>query len=249
MSRWKRAAKAAQAVWGSRWGKILLAAAALVLLVAAAEWASWPDVESLRRTPPASTAFIDLYRQQRRQAGESDEVAWQWVPYQRISPHLKRAVLAAEDINFFGHHGFAREEIKAALKEAWEEWEFPRGASTLTQQLARNLWLSPSRNPLRKLREAILTRQLEKHLEKKRIFEIYLNVVEFGPGLYGAEAAARHYFKIPASQLDPRQAAQLAAGLPRPKSWNPSSQSRAYARRVEVVLERMRQAQWLWDVI
>ncbi|HSR50813.1 MAG TPA: monofunctional biosynthetic peptidoglycan transglycosylase [Acidobacteriota bacterium] len=236
-------------LWGTRWGKAVVIVLAAVMVLGLVEYWTWPDVASLREERPSSTAFIDLYRAGRRRSGLSDEVAWTWVGYDQISPHLKRAVLAAEDINFFGHDGFAAEEIEAALKEAWEEWELPRGASTLTQQLARNLWLSPSKNPLRKVREALLTRQLEAHLEKRRILEIYLNVVEFGTGIYGAEAAARHYFSKPASDLSPREAAQLAAGLPRPKSWNPASESPSYARRVDLVLERMRQAQWLWEVI
>ena len=123
------------------------------------------------------------------------------MPYARISPELKLAVLVAEDIDFFSHHGFAVAEMKKAVQEAWEEGEMPRGASTLTQQLAKNLWLSPSRNPLRKLKEALLTRSLEKHLAKRRILELYLNVVEFAPGVYGAEAAAQRFFGKPAAGL------------------------------------------------
>ncbi|MCL7992064.1 MAG: transglycosylase domain-containing protein, partial [marine benthic group bacterium] len=113
----------------------------------------------------------------------------------------------------------------------------PRGASTITQQLAKNLWLAPDRTLTRKIREALLTRQLERTLGKERILDLYLNVVEFGPGIYGAEAAARHYFGKPADRLTSREGAMLAAGLPRPKSWNPSSESENYARRVDRILE------------
>ena len=138
------------------------------------------------------------------------------MPYGRISAELKLAVLVAEDIDFFSHHGFAVAELKKAVQEAWEEGEMPRGASTLSQQLAKNLWLSPSRNPLRKVKEALLTRSLEKHLAKRRILELYLNVVEFAPGVYGAEAAAQRFFGKPAAALSRPEAAALAGGLPKP---------------------------------
>ena len=126
-----------------------------------------------------------------------------------------------------------------------EEGELPRGASTITQQLAKNLWLSPSRNPLRKLREGILTWQLERALSKRRILELYLNVVELGPGVYGVEAAARRYFGKPAAALEPMEAAQLAASLPRPRRWHPGVTSPAYQAHVKRVRERMERAQFL----
>ena len=125
----------------------------------------------------------------------------------------------------------------------------PRGASTLTQQLAKNLWLSPSRNPLRKREEVVLTRQLEKHLDKRRILELYLNVVEFGPGVFGAEAAARHYFGKSARDLTEHEAAQLAGGLSRPSRWHPGSTSQAYARHVERIEGRMQKAEFLRRVV
>ncbi len=192
------------------------------------EAATWPDVGRLARENPKTTAFIERWRDQH----PGRPVAWRWVPYGAISGDLKRAVLVGEDINFFSHHGFDTGQIKQAIEEAWEEKEAPRGASTLTQQLAKNLWLSPSRNPFRKLKEAVLTRQLEAKLGKRRILELYLNVVEFGPGVFGAEAAARTYYAEPASVLSPEEAAGLAAGLPKPSRWHPGSASRAYARRV-----------------
>jgi monofunctional biosynthetic peptidoglycan transglycosylase len=120
-----------------------------------------------------------------------------------------------------------------------------RGASTITQQLAKNLWLSPSRSPTRKLREIVLTRQLEHGLSKRRILEVYLNVIEFGPGVYGAEAAARRYFGIPAAELDADQAAQLAASLPRPTTWHPGVSSRGYLRAVARIRLRVDQSGWL----
>jgi monofunctional biosynthetic peptidoglycan transglycosylase len=223
-------------------------AAGLLGWIAYEAW-TWPDVAALARGKPATTAFIERHRARERRAGRSGQVAWSWVGYGAISPHLKRAVLVAEDIEFFDHHGFAATEVRTALRDAWRERELPRGASTLTQQLAKNLWLSPSRNPARKLKEAVLTRQLERSLAKRRILELYLNVAEFGPGVYGAEAAARRYFGKPASALTEAEAAQLAAGLSRPSRWHPGVTSRGYQRQVASVERRMARATWLWRVI
>jgi monofunctional biosynthetic peptidoglycan transglycosylase len=208
-------------------------------------WITWPDVGALRTENPETTAFIEMYRASQRDAERSDEVAWSPVPYARISPNLKRAVVASEDSEFFFHDGFSSHEMKEALKKAIREREAPRGASTITQQVAKNLWLTPRRSLTRKLREAILTKQLEKELSKARILDLYLNIAEFGPGIYGAEAAARHYFGLPASGLSPRQGAMLAAGLPRPKRWNPSSDSEYYRSRVERILDIERRLEYL----
>jgi len=225
---------------------VAAAAVALILLVWLAwTWITLPDVSALRTTNPETTAFIDRYREARREAGESDAVAWSPVPYARISPNLTRAVIASEDTEFFFHDGFSSHELGEAVRKAIREREAPRGASTMSQQLVKNLWLSPSRSLTRKLREATLTRRLEKSLSKERILELYLNVVEFGPGIYGAEAAAQHYFGKPAGKLTPREGAMLAAGLPRPRSWNPSSGSENYARRVDRILEIERQLKFL----
>lgn len=225
-----------------------VAAVALPLLVLCFflyEAATWPDVARYAHEMPKSTAFIERYRERASGAGKPASVAWQPVPYGRISPELKLAVLVAEDIDFFSHHGFAVAELKKAVAEAWEEGEMPRGASTLSQQLAKNLWLSPSRNPLRKVKEALLTRSLEKHLEKRRILELYLNVVEFAPGVYGAEAAARRFFGKPAAALSRHEAAALAGGLPKPSSWHPGATSKVYLRRVERIAGRIERAAWL----
>ena len=218
---------------------------ALILLAAYVGYKAitWPDVAALAKDNPKSTAFIDAYRD--RWFRPDREVEWKWVPYSRIAKNLRRAVLVGEDAAFFGHEGFDTEEMKEAITKAIEKKRLPRGASTLTQQLAKNLWLSPSRNPLRKVEEAILTRQLEKHLTKKRIFEIYLNVAEFGPGIYGAEAASRHYFGRSAAGLSGHQAAQLAAGLPAPKSWHPGSKSKKYLWRVRWIERRMWRTGWV----
>ncbi len=221
---------------------------ATLLLLAALihQVATWPDVARLAEEPPATTAFIEAHRSRQREAGGDGRVAWQWVPWSAISVHLKRAAIAAEDLEFFQHTGFSRHEIREALRQAMAERRAPRGASTITQQLAKNLWLSPSRNPLRKVKEVLLTRQLERHLGKRRILEIYLNVAEFGPGVYGAEAASRRYFGKAARDLAEREAAMLAAGLPRPATWHPGATGPGYARYVETVLGRMARAEFLW---
>jgi monofunctional biosynthetic peptidoglycan transglycosylase len=239
--------RAARGWRGLRRGLGLLLAA--LLLAAAWEAWTWPRVAPLASRPPATTAFIERDRAAARAAGRPDRLAWTWVPYGAISPHLKRAVVAAEDIGFFGHSGFDFFELRAAVEKAVEEGEAPRGASTITQQLAKNLWLSPSRNPWRKVKEAILTWQLERALSKRRILELYLNVVQFGPGVYGAEAAARRFFGKPAGDLTEDEAARLAAGLPRPSQWHPGVTSRAYQAYVEAIRRRTARAEFLGRLI
>jgi monofunctional biosynthetic peptidoglycan transglycosylase len=233
----------------SRW--VLVLGALVLGLTGWVTWEAWhwPDVAVLARRNPGTTAFIDRYRAHERQAGREPRVAWTWVPYAVISPNLKRAVLVAEDITFFSHRGFDPAEMRNAMDRAIEEHAPPRGASTITQQLAKNLWLSPSRNPVRKLEEGILTWQLERRLGKRRILELYLNVVEFGPGVYGAEAASRRYFGKPASELTEDEAAQLAASLPSPSVWHPGVTTRAYHRYVASIRHRMDRAEFLGRLI
>jgi monofunctional biosynthetic peptidoglycan transglycosylase len=226
----------------NRWKRRILGlfAGGLVVLAAAGLWIarSWPEVGALARENPDTTAFIEAAR------ARGERVEWRWVPYGSISLDLKKAVVAAEDMSFFSHHGFDTHEIEVAARDAVHGKRL-RGASTITQQLAKNLWLSPSRSPLRKLREVLLTRQLEKHLSKRRILELYLNVVQFGPACFGAEAAARLYFGVPAIDLDADQAAELAASLPRPTTWHPGITSRGYRRAVARVRARAEQSDWL----
>jgi monofunctional biosynthetic peptidoglycan transglycosylase len=232
----------------SRRRRLLLAILLLLLGWIAWEAVNWPDVAALDHSHPRTTAFIEHYRGWGI-FGPKKTIEWSWVPYERISPSLKRAVLVNEDMRFFSHNGFDEAEIKAALQDAWREKSIPRGASTITQQVAKNLWLSGSYNPLRKVKEAILTHQLETHLSKRRILEIYLNVAEFGAGIYGAEAAARHYFHKSAAGLSEREGAALSASLTRPKSWHPGVTSRAYLREVRHTQRRMAVARWLWQEI
>jgi monofunctional biosynthetic peptidoglycan transglycosylase len=229
-----------------------LALLGLVMVVLIVETARWPDVKSLRAENPRTTAFIERYRTElaaKGRAGAGRQLDWRWTPYERISAPVKHAVLVAEDINFFTHGGFAIDELRTAVLETFLAGKPPRGASTLTQQLAKNLWLTPSRNPWRKVKEALLVVQLERQLEKRRILELYLNVVELGEGIYGVESAARRYFGLSAAQLDADQAAALAASLPRPSSWHPGSSSRGYRTRVETIRRRMNKAVWItWQI-
>ena len=213
---------------------------ALAVLFALFQWATWPDVGGLAEGGPTPSAFIERHRL--RFAGQTRQT---WVPYDLIAAPLKHAVVVSEDMGFFSHRGFAFDEIRIALRETLKEGRELRGASTISQQVAKNLWLSTSRNPLRKGKEAILTLQLERALTKRRILEIYLNVAQFGPDVFGAEAAARAYFGISAAELSAAQAAELAAGLPQPRVWNPSSRDAAYRRRVERLRARMERSRWV----
>jgi monofunctional biosynthetic peptidoglycan transglycosylase len=151
-----------------------------------------------------------------------------WSSYGSISPHLRNAVLVAEDGAFFQHSGYDVNELKEAVKKDWKEGRFARGASTITQQLAKNLYLSTSKNPLRKIREFIIAQQLEKNLGKQRIFEIYLNVIEWGDGVYGIGAASQYYFGKSPGALTPEEATTLAGMIPSPRSYNPSKGMTSY---------------------
>lgn len=164
-----------------------------------------------------------------------------WVSYDEISEDLKRAILISEDAAFFNHQGIDINELKAAIRTVWDTLSFRRGGSTITMQLARNLYLSPAKNPLRKLKEILIARQLEQSLSKRRIFELYLNVVEFGRNLYGAEAAARFYFGKSAADLDPLEASTLAALLPSPRS----SKQRSIVYRRNLILTRLARVGYL----
>jgi monofunctional biosynthetic peptidoglycan transglycosylase len=164
---------------------------------------------------------MELRAQEARAHGQPPRVVQRWVGYGRISPHIKRAVLVAEDDAFWQHDGIDVEQLRESIETDWTRGRFLRGGSTITQQLAKNLYLSPSRNPLRKLRELIIARRLEAELKKARILELYLNVIEWGDGVYGAEAAARIYFSKPAAELGKEESALLAAAIINPRLLNP----------------------------
>ncbi|MBI4400590.1 MAG: monofunctional biosynthetic peptidoglycan transglycosylase [Nitrospirae bacterium] len=180
-----------------------------------------PDVSGLATTNPSSTALMEARMAETREQDRSDQPDWTWVPLSNISPHLQRAVIVAEDASFYQHEGFDWEGIKDAAVRNFEQGKLQRGGSTITQQLAKNLYLSSEKNLLRKINEALITYELEQRLPKKRILEIYLNVVEWGQDVYGAEAAARHHFGKSAKDLTSTEAALLAAILPAPRQNDP----------------------------
>ncbi|HEX8616253.1 MAG TPA: monofunctional biosynthetic peptidoglycan transglycosylase [Thermoanaerobaculia bacterium] len=220
---------------------------ALLAIWLAYEVIAFPNVEELKGAPPKTTAFMELRKQQLREAGKSDALKWRWVPYGRISPYLRRAVLVAEDNSFYEHQGVDTKGMREAFERNWKRRKLTHGGSTITQQLAKNLYLSPSRNPIRKVREYFIARSLEKHLSKKRILEIYLNVVEMGERVYGAEAASRFYFGKSASALSTREAALLAGCLPNPRVMNPGKPNQRLRARQRMILSRMKRWGYVFE--
>lgn len=216
------------------WGTLIVGIPAGILAFA---WLlTLPDVQSLARHNPTSTALIEHRLATASKQGRPTLKHWTWVPLARISSNLQRAVIAAEDASFFSHEGFDWEGIREAAMDNFESGEMKRGGSTITQQLAKNLYLSSERSLLRKAREALITRSLERHLTKGRILELYLNVAEWGRGIYGAEAAARHHFGKPAADLTPDEAAWLAAILPSPLRYDPLRKTAFLTRRHQRIL-------------
>lgn len=201
-----------------------------------------PDVESLKTQNPIATALMEQRARERRSKVRPLRT---WVSYNNISPHLRNAVLVAEDGAFFQHPGYDLEEIKESVKKNWREKRFARGASTITQQLAKNLYLSTSRNPLRKIREFFIAQEMERHLSKRRIFEIYLNVIEWGDGIYGIAPAAQTYFGKPPAELLPEEAAILSAMIPNPRRYTPSRRLAYLERRKADLLRRLARYQYL----
>jgi monofunctional glycosyltransferase len=198
-----------------------------------------PDVRVLRTANPEETAFMRLRDGEARGDGRKPKRVHRWVSYNRISSQLKRAVLVAEDSAFWQHDGIDLHQIRESMEVNLERMEFARGGSTITQQLAKNLYLSPSKNPVRKIKELLITRRLEIALTKQRILEIYLNVIEWGDGIYGAEAAARTYFRKPASALSADEAALLAAAIINPRTLNPGRPIARLRTRQQMIMRRM----------
>ncbi len=207
-----------------------------------ARYLVYPDVGRLVTVNPSVTAFMEYREDQWRKDGLDDrKIIQRWVPLDRVSPNLVKAVLISEDNKFWEHKGFDYEAIEKAIEKNIEAKKFESGASTISQQLAKNLFLSPSKNPVRKIKEAILTWRIEKSLTKRRILELYVNVAEWGDGIFGIEAAARHYYGVSASGLSAQQAARLAAVLPNPLKFspvNPSRYVRSRAKRIYAIMRR-----------
>ncbi len=229
--------------------KILIVAATLLLLTAAVMagwWSHLPwDFSQWRQGPPpqAWSTWLRYEQLMARDTGGSG-IAYTYVPLEEVALSLQVAVLAAEDIGYFGHRGIDWTAVREALNE-WVHGESLRGASTITQQLAKNLFLTDRRSLGRKFREARLARALEQQLGKKRILELYLNVIEFGDRILGVEAASRHYYNVPARRLNPEQAAGLAATIPSPVRNNPDTGTRSWSNRRDIIRGRMDQADWL----
>lgn len=225
--------------WARRIGKLTLLACLAILALGIVYSLVVPDISRLRSQAPESTAFMKFRRKQALREGKSLAIKYNWVPLSSISPYLQHAVVIAEDDKFWGHHGFDLEAIREAMEKNFRRKSLRYGGSTITQQLAKNLYLSPSRNPVRKLREIVLAWRLERSLPKKRILELYLNVVEWGDGIFGAEAAARQYYGKAALEIRPREAASLAVVLPSPRRYNPLSGTKFIENRIEDVLAIM----------
>ena len=217
------------------WIFFLLLAAILGL----AYLALMPDISQLKKKNPPKTAFMEYREQQWKEKGRKAQIHQVWVPLSRISPYLVKAVLIAEDDKFWSHEGFDYESIKQAVEKDLQSGRLKFGGSTISQQLARNLYLSPAKSIWRKFREVLITWRMEQVLPKKRILELYLNVVEWGDGIFGAEAASRHYFEKPASELSPREAARLAVVLPSPRKLDPAGAQRYVESRAEVIYSIM----------
>jgi monofunctional biosynthetic peptidoglycan transglycosylase len=217
-------------------GALALVVVAINLWFAAHIW-WWRD------HPVGETAFMAYRMDELRAKSPKAELQYKWVPYDRISNNLKRAMVAAEDAKFVDHEGFDWEGIQLAMEKNQKKGKVVAGGSTITQQLAKNLFLSPARSYVRKAEEAVITVMLESILPKRRILEIYLNVIEWGNGLFGAEAAARKYFGVSAAQLSPEQAARLAAMAPNPRFYENRQGAPGLNKKIGIIMARMPSAE------
>ena len=191
---------------------------------------------------PSTTSFMENRLAIMREINPDARLQHQWVPYSKISNNLKRALVAAEDANFVDHEGFDWDGIQKAYEKDLKKGRIVAGGSTISQQLAKNLFLSGNRSPFRKMEEAAITVMMEAVMDKQRIFEIYLNVIEWGDGVFGAKAASRHYYRIGASQLSAAQAAKLAAMVPNPRYYDKHQNARGLMKKTGIILSRMNQA-------
>ncbi len=198
-----------------------------------------PNLSKLKKENPKKTALMEYRENTLKEKGRKYRIDQSWVPFSKISPYLIKAVLIAEDDKFWNHEGFDYEAIQKAIEKDLKAKKFKFGGSTITQQLARNLFLSPEKSLTRKISEAVITWRMEKALSKKRILELYLNVAEWGEGIFGAEAASRHYFRKASSELDPEEAARLAAILPNPRRYRPVGDQRYVINRSNLIYSIM----------
>jgi monofunctional biosynthetic peptidoglycan transglycosylase len=228
--------------------RLLLAGLALGALGAAWIWVGLPSrqaVAALAKTNPGRTRLMLQREDEAREKGRKPRTVQSWAPLSAISRHLIHAVLSSEDQRFFGHEGVDWDAVQQSLEKDLEKRRFARGGSTITQQLAKNLYFGTSKTPVRKLRELVVAHWLESDLSKLRILALYLNVIEWGDGVYGAEAAARQWYGKPASALTPAEAAGLAAMIPNPRRINPRASAARHQRATRRVLWLMGQAGYL----
>jgi monofunctional biosynthetic peptidoglycan transglycosylase len=219
-----------------KWSAFLLL---LIVLLPLLYFLSLPDLSKLKKGNPTKTALMEYREKEWKEEGKKVRTNQIWVPLSNISPYLLKAVLIGEDDKFWIHEGFDYEAIQKAIEKDIKAGKFKFGGSTISQQLARNLYLSPAKNPLRKMREAIITWRMERVLSKRRILELYLNVVEWGDGIFGVEAASKYYYGKPSSELTPQEAARLAAVLPNPRRYNPAGDQRYVVNRSNLIYSIM----------
>lgn len=199
----------------------------------------YPDVTKLKKMNPKKTSFMEYREMQWQSKGKKLNIQKRWVSLSNISPYLVKAIIIAEDDKFWSHHGFDVDAIQKALEKDIEKGKFKFGGSTISQQLVKNLYLTPTKNPVRKLKEAIITWRVEQTISKRRILELYLNVVEWGNGIFGAEMASERYFGKPVAQLTAEEAAKLAAILPNPIRFKVDGTSQYTERRAKIIYNIM----------
>ena len=227
-----------QSKWSWTWR---IAALLFVLMLCYQAWIAAHIAWWINHNPTTS-AFMDDRLEVMQSTNPNAKLKHKWVPYQNISNHLKRALIASEDAKFVDHEGFDWEGIQKAYEKNMARGKIVAGGSTISQQLAKNLFLSTKRTPWRKGEETLITLMLEVMMDKERIFDIYLNTIEWGNGIFGAEAAARHYYQISASQLSVYQAAKLAAMVPNPRYYDNHRDARGLLRKTDIILDKMHAA-------
>jgi monofunctional glycosyltransferase len=222
-----------------RWKLLAYAVVGLFATYAGYDYARLPQAGELAKKNPATTALMEQRAEEAKEQGRRPVRRQQWVALDQIAKAAVDAVLLSEDSAFFQHEGIDAREMKNALQESWEKRKLGRGASTITMQVAKNLWLSTDRSILRKMKELVLTHRLEEALTKNRILSLYLNIAEWGEGVYGIEAAARTHFGVSAADLSPGQSVILATMLPAPRKWAPSQKSKNHRGRAMKLIDRL----------
>ncbi len=223
----------------SKFVKFVLLIAVLAAVAGAGFYFIYPDVARLKKENPKKTAFMEYREQEWRKKGKKLRIQQNWVRLSAISPYLVKAVIIAEDDKFWSHHGFDVDAMEKAMEKNIKKGAFKAGGSTISQQLVKNLYLTPEKSPLRKIKEAIITWRIERTLSKRRILELYLNVAEWGEGIFGIEAASLNYYGKPASQLSPEEAARLAVVLPNPIRYRVVGDSRYVEKRARIIYDIM----------